>query len=243
MTSRGTLLGAVLLLLLLGAGGRALWLWLDRPIERVSIRGELTHVTAHYLRSQLAPLVQGETWLSVSLPELRRRAGEIGWLAEVRVSREWPDALTFELVEQEPMARWNDERLLNPRGESFDPEPVAPPDGLPDLAGPAGSGAEVLAYHERLGSRFAELGLTISQLRLEARGAWRFQLDDGIWVMLGRNDREARLARLAAAWRRQLGTQMAHIRYIDLRYPNGVAVAWHGETDRVDGDLKSREGE
>ncbi|TFH88095.1 FtsQ-type POTRA domain-containing protein [Billgrantia azerbaijanica] len=243
MSSRTSLLGVVLLLLLLGAGGRTLWLWLDRPIERVSIRGELTHVTAHYLRSQLAPLVQGGTWLSVSLPELRERVREIGWLAEVRVSREWPYALTFELVEQEPVARWNDDRLLNPEGEPFDPRPVAPPAGLPDLAGPAGSGAEVLGYHERLSSRFSELGLSISQLRLEARGAWRFQFDDGIWVMLGRNDREARLARLAAAWRRQLGTQMSHIRYIDLRYPNGVAVAWHGETDSVDADLGAGKGD
>jgi len=190
----------------------------------------------------LAPLVQGETWLSVSLPALRERAREIGWLAEVRVSREWPYALTFELVEQQPVARWNDDRLLNPAGDPFDPAPVAPPSGLPDLAGPAGSGAEVLDYPGRLSSRFSELGLTISQLRLEARGAWRFQLDDRIWVMLGRNDREARLARLVAAWRRQLGQQVTHIRYIDLRYPNGVAVAWHGESDGVDAELGVAKG-
>lgn len=243
MRLRGSLLGVVLLLLVLVAGGRALWLWLDRPIERVSIRGELNHVTADYLRRQLAPLVDGRTWLSISLPELRRQAREIGWLAEVRVSREWPYGLAFELVEQQPVARWNDDLLLNPQGEPFDPEPVVPAADLPDLAGPSGSSAEVLAYHERLEVRFAELGLSISQLRLEARGAWRLQLDDSIWVMLGRNDRDARLGRLAAAWRRQLGSAMSHIRYIDLRYPNGVAVAWHGETDSDQATLSSREDE
>ncbi|WP_163560214.1 cell division protein FtsQ/DivIB [Halomonas sp. NO4] len=243
MSSRGSLLGVVLLLLVLGAGGRALWLWLDQPIERVAIRGELNHVTAVYLRSQLAPLVDGRTWLSISLPALRREARDIGWLAEVRVSREWPYALVFELVEQQPVARWNDDRLLNPQGEPFDPAPVPPPPGLPDLSGPPGSGAEVLAYYERLAPRFGDLGVAISQLRLEARGAWRFQLDDGIWVMLGRSDREARLARLAAAWRRQLGRAMSHIRYIDLRYPNGVAVAWHGETDGDGAALVARDGE
>ncbi|MBW6391559.1 cell division protein FtsQ/DivIB [Billgrantia antri] len=235
MSTRGPTLGILLLLILLGAGGRALWTWLDRPIERVTIRGELQHVSADYLRSQLAPLLQGQTWLSADLPALRRRARNIDWLAEVRVAREWPYTLAFELVEQVPVARWNDDYLLNQNGEPFAFAPVEPPAGLPDLAGPVGSGAEVLAYHDHLIPRFEALGLSITQLRLEPRGAWRFQLDDGVWVMLGRNDREARLARLAAAWQRQLGPQAAHIRYIDLRYPNGVAVAWHGETEIEEG--------
>lgn len=234
MKRRGGLLGVLLLVLVFGAGGRALWLWLDRPIERVSIRGDLDYVSADYLRSELAPLLSGRTWLSVDVADLREAALEIGWLAEVRVSRQWPYALAFELVEQVPVARWNDDHLLNAEGEPFAFGPVSPPGDLPDLAGPPGSGVEVLAYHERLATRFADLGLTLTQLRLEPRGAWRFQLDDGVWVMLGRNDRAARLSRLSAAWQRQLGAQASHIRYIDLRYPNGVSVAWHGETDTVE---------
>lgn len=231
MSTRGSTLGLLLLLIVLGAGGRALWVWLDRPIERVAIRGELQHISADYLRSQLAPLLQGQTWLSADLSALHRAAENIDWLAEVRLSREWPYTLAFELVEQVPVARWNDDYLLNSEGEPFAFAPIVPPKGLSDLAGPVGSGAEVLSYHIALNARLERLGLGISQLRLEPRGAWRLQIDDGVWVMLGRNDRDARLARLAAAWQRQLGRQATYIRYIDLRYPNGVAVAWHGETE------------
>lgn len=231
MARRGSLIGVLLLALLLGAGGRALWLWLDRPIERVSIRGDLERVSAAYLRRQLAPLVRGQTWLSADLGELRDRAREIGWLNEVRIQREWPNALVFELVEQIPVARWNDDRLLNPAGEPFAFAPLSPPEGLGHLAGPADSGPEVLAYHDALAERLAEHGLTLRQLRLEERGAWRLQIEGGIWVMLGRNNREARLARFLAAWDREFAALASHIRYIDLRYPNGVAVAWHGETE------------
>ncbi|MBZ9557150.1 MULTISPECIES: cell division protein FtsQ/DivIB [Modicisalibacter] len=229
--SRGSILGVILLVVLVGAGGRALWLWLDRPVERVSIRGDLEHVSADYLRGKLAPLVSGQTWLSVNLDTLRDRARNIEWLDEVRVSRHWPNALTFELFEQQPVARWNDTALLNPRGEPFQRDGVAVDETLPDLAGPAGSGAEVLGWYDRLQNQLKSLGLQVTQLRLEDRGAWRFQVNDGLWVMLGRNAREERLARFIAAWRRQLGSQASRIRYIDLRYPNGVAVAWHGEND------------
>ncbi|GAB2795913.1 hypothetical protein GCM10027040_22860 [Halomonas shantousis] len=229
---RSALLGLILIAVLLGAGGRALWLWLDRPIERVSISGELHYVSATYLQQHLAPLVSGESWLSVNLSDLRNRARDIEWLSEVRVSREWPSTLRFELFEQVPVARWNDESLLNPRGEPFLAGPVSHFDKpMADLAGPRGSGAEVLAYLDTLQNRLDDLGLKVTQLRLEARGAWRFQVNDGVWVMLGRNDRNARLARFTVAWRRQLGQQASQIRYIDLRYPNGVAVAWHGETE------------
>ena len=88
----------------------------------------------------------------------------------------------------------------------------------------------MLAELDALQSQLGGLGLNVSQLRLEPRGAWRFQVNDSVWVMLGRNDREARLARFMAAWQRRLGDEASQIRYIDLRYPNGVAVAWHGET-------------
>ncbi|WP_192036608.1 cell division protein FtsQ/DivIB [Halomonas sp. YLGW01] len=232
--TKGPWLGLILFIVLLVAGGRVLWLWLDRPIDRVSIRGEFEHVSADYLREQLAPLIEGQSWLSLDLGELRQRVRDIGWLAEVRVSRQWPDALTLELFEQEPVARWRDDALLNPRGEPFAYGSVSPPEGLADLAGPLGSGAEVLTYYDRLQRRFAALGIEIRQLRLEPRGAWRLQLDGGVWVMLGRSVHDARLARLEAAWRRQLGGEASQIRYIDLRYPNGVAVAWHGETVPVE---------
>ncbi|MCK2182639.1 cell division protein FtsQ/DivIB [Halomonas getboli] len=231
MARRGSLVGVLLLLLVLVAGGRALWLWLDRPIERVSIRGDLEYVSADYLRGKLAPLVRGQTWLSADLGQLREEARDIGWLNEVRIRREWPYALVFELVEQVPVARWNDDELLNPAGEPFAYAPLPAPEGLEHLAGPVGSGPEVLAYHDDLIARLGEHGLSIGQLRLEDRGAWRLQTDDGIWVMLGRSNRQARLARFLAAWDRELDDVASHIRYIDLRYPNGVAVAWHGESE------------
>lgn len=235
-SARGTLLGLLMIVALLGAGGRALWLWLDKPIARVSISGDLNYVSASYLQRELAPLVRGHTWLSLDLPTLRDQARHIQWLREVKVSREWPNALRFELYEQDPVAWWNDDALLNSRGQPFLPGPVSDfGRRLPDLGGPEGSGHEVLAYYDSLRQTLSDLGLTITQLRLEPRGAWRFQINDGVWVILGRTDLDARLARFIAAWRRQLGEQASQMRYIDLRYPNGVSVAWHGETAAVSG--------
>ncbi|NHH86226.1 FtsQ-type POTRA domain-containing protein [Cobetia sp. cqz5-12] len=233
-STTGAIFGLVLGLALLVAGGQALWTWLDRPIERVTIKGDFDHVSAAYLQRHIAPLIRGQSWLSVPLGEVRRRALAIDWLSEVSISRRWPDTLEFELFEQQPVAYWNDGELLNVRGDAFQAGPVTQLGNLPNLAGPEGSGSEVLAELDALQSQLGGLGLNVSQLRLEPRGAWRFQVNDSVWVMLGRNDREARLARFMAAWQRRLGDEASQIRYIDLRYPNGVAVAWHGETTALE---------
>ena len=229
MQRRSAWLGFILLLILLGAGGRALWLWLDRPIERVSIRGEWDYVNADYLRTQLSPLVKNASWLSIDLGELREDVLDIGWLYEARISREWPNALVFELVEQAPVARWNDTYLLNDEAVPFAFSPMEAPDGLPDLAGPEGSSVEVLGYYQQLLPEFATLELSLRQLRLEPRGAWRLQFNDDMWVMLGRRQQDIRVARLMSSWTRGLYRYKGDIRYIDLRYPNGVAVSWHGD--------------
>lgn len=231
MQRRSSWLGLVLLFLLLLAGGRALWLWLDRPVERVSIRGDWHYVNADYLRTQLAPIVRNTTWLSADLDKLRADALGIGWLYEVRLSREWPDTLVFELVEQVPVARWNDHYLLNEQGAPFESAPMEIPDELPDLAGPEGSSEEVMNYYQHLQAEFTLLELTLNQLRLEPRGAWRLQFDDDMWVMLGRQQHERRLARLKSSWQRELKPFKEDIRYIDLRYPNGVSVSWHGDKE------------
>lgn len=234
MARRGTLVGLLMLVLMLGLGTNALWKWFDRPIERVSIRGDMRYAGADYLRTQLAPLVSGRQWLSVDLSALREQALNIGWLKEVHIRREWPNGLHFDLLEQSPVAHWNDDQLLNDQGDPFDFKPVQAPEGLIYLSGPDDSSHEVLSYHDQLSSRLQSEGLDVTQLRLETRGAWRFQLDDGLWVMLGRANHSSRLERFEAVWRRRLADQVSHIRYIDLRYPNGVAVAWHGETEPVE---------
>lgn len=230
------LLGLILIVALLGAGGRTLWLWLDRPIERVAISGDLEYVNADYLRSRLSPLIAGETWLSVDLDQLRAEALDVPWLRDVRLSRSWPNALGFELYERHPVAWWNDDRLLDVNGDPFLAGPIESVGDRPNLAGPAGSGAQVLAYYDALRGAFERIGLQITQLRLEARGAWRVQLDDAFWIMLGRTDLDMRLERFMVAWQRGLSVRHEEIRYIDLRYPNGVSVAWHGEDPSLSGE-------
>ena len=226
--------GLLLVLALLLAGGRSLWLWLDQPVRHLDVRDDAHRVSGALLQQRIAPLVKGGGWLSVDLQVLRAEIRQVPWVHEVSISRRWPDTLRFDIQEQQPVAWWNDNRLLNAHGEVFEPDQQKITERMPNLSGPDERAASVLAYYNKLQSVLAKKKLTITQLTLEPRGAWRFQVNDSFWVLMGRSQiepqREPRLARLLTAWDRMLSERRDQIRYLDLRYPNGIAIGWHGRT-------------
>ena len=112
---------------------------------------------------------------------------------------------------------------------------------LPRLSGPEDSSAEVVAAFRRYQAALAPLGMTISELRLSPRRAWRLQLDNGMTLALGREQTDARLARFVALYPRLFGAQPATQNVaaaapgaaptapitpvtVDLRYSDGFAV-------------------
>lgn len=225
------LLGLLLIVTVLGAGGRALWLWLDQPIQSVKVDGHFEHIKPNDLSHELSQYITGQRWLSVDLSHLREQALQIPWVKEARITRVWPRGLEFQLVEQNPVAWWNDNYLLNGQGESFQ---IANSDNLPKnmpfLAGPDDRSNDVLSFYHILQRKLAPLGMKVTQVRLEARGAWRFQVNNNFWVVPGRGGLDIRIQRFIVAWQRDLSQHANNIRYVDLRYPNGLAVGWHGET-------------
>jgi cell division protein FtsQ len=70
------------------------------------------------------------------------------------------------------------------------------------------------------------LGLEITQISLDGRGAWSMRLDNGTHVQLGRDSTVERLQRLLASWERLMQEREAPPADVDLRYTNGFAVAW-----------------
>jgi cell division protein FtsQ len=158
---------------------------------------------------------------------------------EARVERRWPDTLVVSLVEHVPLARWNDNALVNEAGDVF----VAAADTrLPRLIGPEDSSDEVVAAYRRHQAALAPLGMTIRELRLSPRRAWRMQLENGMQLALGREQTDARLARFVALYPRLFGAQpsasetaaqavapvAAAPLTVDLRYPDGFAVRLPG---------------
>ena len=203
--------------------------WLQEaplPLETVRFDGDLNRVRESDLREALADQLGGGL-LGVDVGGVRRAVESLAWVESAAVRRVWPDTLRITVTEQTPVARWGGAALMNTDAQVF--RPRALPAGLPSLSGPPGSAARVLAKYRRLRIGLAPLGLAPSGLTLDERRAWTVSLENGGTLRLGREETEARMARLIDAWPRITQAQSRSVAVVDLRYPNGFALRWQDE--------------
>jgi cell division protein FtsQ len=199
---------------------------LNQPIERVVISGPLQHVSPLEVEKVVRAHLHGAGLVSVNLDEIRRGLGTLAWVDSAAVQRSWPRGLTIQIVEQVAVARWNGDGLVNAHGELFLPAARYPPPELAQLAGPDGAQQEVTARYLAMQGRLTELGLRLTTLTLDERGAWNFRLDDGVAVRLGREQVDARFERFVLAAAGLVRARGGDIAYVDMRYGNGFAIGW-----------------
>lgn len=216
---------ALALLLLAAAALRAL---LDQPIERVIVTGRLQHVSPLDVERLVRAHLDGAGLVSVDLDDVSRGLSLLPWVDQASVQRSWPRGLKIEIVEQSAVARWNGSGLVNARGELFLSAAAFQPPELPELNGPSGSQQEVTANYLMMQGRLTEVGLRLTTLTLDARGAWSFTLDDGVTVRLGRQQLHERFERFMVAAAKLVRSRATDIAYVDMRYGNGFAVGWKG---------------
>ena len=229
-------LGRAMLLLLCGL--LAGWLFqrladpLTLPIHKIRVQGALVHVNEEMLRKSVVDKVQGG-YFNINVAALRQTVEQLPWVKTAAVRRVWPDAVVISVIEQQPLAVWAKGGLLNNDGELFKPKQSSRPKHLPLLAAPTGMEHNVTELYRDLSAQLAPLELRIVELQLDNRRAVQLQLHNGIQLVLGREERLARLQRFVNVYNKTLAHHAMRIRRVDLRYSNGMAVQWDNTTTQV----------
>ena len=203
---------------------------LDEPIDQVTLEGRFQRVSPLELEQAVRKRVDGAGLVSVDLAALQRSVEELPWVDRATVARAWPRGLRIEVTEQVAAARWGADGLLNARGELFLTGARFLPPELPRLSGPVGSEGAVARRYLAIQGRLAEGGVRLTALRLDARGAWEIDLDNGVRIRLGRRDVDERFERFVAAALRLVVQRGAELAYVDMRYSNGFAAGWRNGT-------------
>jgi cell division protein FtsQ len=224
------------------AGGTAAVAWaLNRPIEQVSVEGRFQRVAPGDVERVVKAQVHGTGLLSVDLAAVRHAIHALPWVDAVSVQRAWPRGLTVLVIEQTAAARWGERGLLNTRGELFDADERHVPPELAQLEGPEGKEAEVAQRYLSAEGRLMQAGLRLTAMRLDARGAWEFDLANGVTVRLGRRQVDERFEKFMHTALKLVTQRGEDIVYVDMRYTNGFAIGWrsaaaHGAPHEGDHD-------
>ncbi|GGW94190.1 cell division protein FtsQ/DivIB [Alteromonas halophila] len=224
----------VLVLAALIVGGVQVRDWLAdeqrMPVQVVDFSGDFSHVKVGQLE-RLIRQSQPGSFFALDVNEVYHLVEAQPWVYRASVRKQWPNTLKIYLVEQQPVAQWNEDLLLNPYGDTFD----ASAEGLslPRLFGPGGSEKTALEGYNAMHSLLATVGMPIAELSLSERFAWQLQLQNGIELNLGRKEFIDRLQRFIDVYP-LLTKETKAVKYVDLRYDTGLAVGWkNGDSDEI----------
>ena len=194
-------------------------------IQKIHASGKFIHVNEKMLRDAVAANIDGG-YFKVNVDEMKAVVEKIAWIEQASVRRVWPDALAIQIQEHQALAKWTAGGLVNMRGYIFSPETSSYPPDLPLFTAPTGMQEIVTRHYLFAKDIFAAMNINISEIKMDARRAVSIRLDNGIEIMLGRDQIESRLQRLARVYNKILATRSTEIARLDLRYSNGLAVGW-----------------
>lgn len=197
------------------------------PIRKVQIAGDYHNVDHTLLRQTILPYVQ-KGFLAADLTGMKDRLLQLPWVADVVIKRTWPDSLEIKLAEQQPVARFGADILLNAQAELFNVPAATVPPGLPLFVGSVGQQKLMIQMYQQMTALLAPIKVKISSLILDSRQSWQVQLENGLQIYIGKVDPLQRINRFVAIYQQTLSEKIDTVQSVDLRYANGIAVRFKG---------------
>ena len=227
------LVSDLLMLFVLLASLYALAIWfLARPfftLREVVVLTPPAQVTVAQIEYAARSSIDGN-FFTVELEGVRTAFEKLPWVRRAEVRRRWPDGIELRLEEHQPVAYWtvadtDEVHLVNRHGEVF---VAASNAAMPNFAGPPGSAGLLLARYHEYTELLAPLGRKPVDIALSPREAWEIRLDDGLLLVLGREQGGVplaeRLQRFVRTWPRAAESVGIDIAIADLRYRTGYAL-------------------
>lgn len=199
------------------------------PVQFVHVYGA-QHVDHKELQNLLKPLV-AHNFFSVDMELIKGRLHQFSWVEDITIKRIWPDRVDIIITEHQPIAHWHDGSLLSASGDLFSQGEYAPSADLPRFIGPDGMQGTMLQFFNDFNRELAPLHAKITTLELTPYQMWQLTLNNGICLRLGHKNILTHLSQFVKVYPKIIGDKAKDVEYVDLRYPNGMAVKWKKATD------------
>ncbi|MCX7125281.1 MAG: FtsQ-type POTRA domain-containing protein [Gammaproteobacteria bacterium] len=223
------LLFSLISMIILIDGGVRAWAWMQKPtsfpIKQIQVEGQFSHVSSTEITKIIQARMRGG-FFSLHLSSAKQAILAFPWVAHVSFRRVWPGILNVRVQEQQSVARFEKNGILNAEGAVFYPDIKTIPQNLPDLEGPVDQASVLLNFYQTANTLVKLLGLSVISLHVNAEQSWDMQLSNQVQVMMGRTEALTRLKRFVTIYPKITALSNQPILIVDLRYPNGVAVQY-----------------
>ncbi len=211
------------------------------PLKRVVIREPLHYGDMHEV-SEIIRNHQQRDLMHMDIAVLAEEMQQLDWIAKASVYKRWPDTVEMDLVERVPVVRWGEKAFLDADGAAFT---IPDNDKLRHLFtvhGPDGYEKQVLGYYQLIAPWLSKQRIAIQELYLDQRLVWHARLENGLDVILGRDQLNERLKKLIVVNDKVIEPYARYIDGIDLRYHDGFSVRWKAGVKPVTAEKNPERG-
>ena len=211
------------------------------PLKRVVIREPLHYGDLHEV-SEIIRNHQQRDLMHMDIAVLAEEMQQLDWIAKASVYKRWPDTVEMDLVERVPVVRWGEKAFLDADGAAFT---IPDNDKLRHLFtvhGPDGYEKQVLGYYQLIAPWLSKQQIAIQELYLDQRLVWHARLENGLDVILGRDQLNERLKKLIVVNDKVIEPYARYIDGIDLRYHDGFSVRWKAGVKPVTAEKNPERG-
>lgn len=229
----------ILLLVVIVAGPYYGWQYLKNnnlffKIETVSVYGEVTYLPQERV-NELVEGAVGQNLIGLDMRQYQKNLLSETWIKSVALKRQWLHELEVHLVEQNPIAIWNETQMIDAEGAVFTPSFI-PDAAWVLLSGPEGKEREMLSVYEETEKKLINAGFQLEQIVLDENESWTILLDNDLLLIMGSEDYSQRLSRFLRQF--QDRDVLDVIQHIDFRYKNGFSVKW--KEDHISNEIERK---
>lgn len=209
------------------------------PDAVISIdKNNLSDTQVVQLQQVLGSKAQGNFY-QADLPTYQALAQTLPWVNQVDVKRDWEKGLVVSVVARQPVAKFGSEKLIDATGKVFSPVDVEQLTAQPwiQLQGDADKSALIMQQTEQVTKWFYPLHMKVEEVILTPRMTWLFRFDNGLRVLVDKDNTAEKLYQLSILLQNQLKNKLPQIATVDLRYKNGMALTWKKAINPVVADM------
>ena len=150
---------------------------------------------------------------------------EYSWLSSIKTEYSLDRPVSVEIKEHHPIANIGRERYLTQRGKSINPKGQFKKLSVININGPEGSISNLIDLSRELQTKLNKLDLKVISFELKNKDQLKAKDDSGTEYIFSKKEFRVQLERLEDYISFELNSGNGnHIRYIDFRYNNAIAV-------------------
>ena len=150
---------------------------------------------------------------------------EYSWLSSIKTEYSLDRPVSVEIKEHHPIANIGRERYLTQRGKSINPKGQFKKLSVININGPEGSISNLIDLSRELQTKLNKLDLRVISFELKNKDQLKAKDDSGTEYIFSMKEFRVQLERLEDYISFELNSGNGnHIRYIDFRYNNAIAV-------------------